>query len=273
MSSFSFVARVRRRHLSLIAAAAAVPLAVGALQAIPAGAAPAGRRPGASGCPADPSSTHRVTLVTGDVVTVTTRRRPQIADVDRPDGRRRRRPDAGDGGDLYVVPDEAVGLLGADKLDPRLFDVTDLIAMGYDDAGTGRVPMIATYTRAAARAAGAPPAPAGSTIVRRLAAMRGAALTAPKPRTRTFWKSVAPKLDAADPTPTLGAASPSCGWTARCRPTSRRACRRSAPRRRGRPGSTAPASRWPCSTPASTSTTPTWQPRSTAPPASCRARP
>ena len=34
------------------------------------------------------------------------------------------------GGDLYVIPDEAVGLLGADRLDPRLFNVTDLVEDG-----------------------------------------------------------------------------------------------------------------------------------------------
>ena len=86
-----------------------------------------------------PSSTHKVTLVTGDVVTVTTMADGrQIADVDRPD-------DAVGGvriqeinGDLYVIPDEAVALLGADRLDRRLFNVTDLIEMGYDDANGQR---------------------------------------------------------------------------------------------------------------------------------------
>ena len=71
-------------------------------------------------------------------------------------------------GDLYVVPDEAVGLLGADKLDPRLFDVTDLIEMGYDDAGTGQVPMIATYAHAKNRSVAVPSAPEGSRLVRKL---------------------------------------------------------------------------------------------------------
>ena len=108
-------------------------------------------------------------------------------------------------GDLYVVPDEAAGLLGADKLDRRLFNVTDLIEMGYDAAGTGSVPMIATYTPATARAAGAPPAPQGSTMVRELPAIDGAALKTSKPRTRTFWTTVAPKLDPTDATPTLRA--------------------------------------------------------------------
>jgi subtilisin family serine protease len=205
MSPFSFLARARRRHLSLVATAVAVPLAVAALQAIPAGAVPQrSTLPERPAVPADPSSTHRVTLVTGDVVTVTTMADGrQIADVDRPAGAVGGVRMEESGGDLFVVPDEAVALLGADKLDRRLFNVTDLIEMGYDDAGTGTVPMIASYTKATARAAGAPPAPKGSTMVRELPAIDGAALKASKPRTRTFWTTVAPKLDPSDATPTL----------------------------------------------------------------------
>ena len=193
--------RARLRRLALVAAAT-ISLVATAVQvpALAAGDAPQGPTKVTD----TPSSTHRVTLVTGDVVTVTTLADGhQTADVRRP-------VDAVGGvrmqerqGDLYVVPDEAVGLLGADKLDPRLFDVTDLIEMGYDDAGTGKVPMIATFTRAATRSVTPPPAPEGSTLVRRLPSVRSAALTAAKPGVRTFWTSVAPPLDATDPTPTL----------------------------------------------------------------------
>src|SRR6478735_9879979 len=193
-----FLSRARLRRLALVAVAT-VPLVVSAVH-VPALAAADSPTPTRD----VPSSTHKITLVTGDVVTVTTLADGhQIADVRRPvdavGGVRMQER----GGDLYVVPDEAVGLLGADKLDPRLFNVTDLIEMGYDEAGTGSVPMIATYTRATARAAGAPPAPQGSTMVRELPAIDGAALKTSKPRTRTFWTTVAPKLDAADATPTL----------------------------------------------------------------------
>ena len=68
---------------------------------------------------ADAVSTADITLVTGDVVTVTTLADgQQIADVDRPDGAvggvRLQEID----GDLYVIPDEAVALLGADRARP-----------------------------------------------------------------------------------------------------------------------------------------------------------
>ena len=116
----------------------------------------------------------------------------QIAEVDRPDdavgGVRLQES----GGDLYVVPDEAVGLLGADKLDRRLFNVTDLIEMGYDDAGTGTVPLIATYTRAQTRAAAEPSAPRGSTMVRELPVIAAPRSPPRKPQARTFWTTVAP---------------------------------------------------------------------------------
>lgn len=189
----------RRWRSSLIAAAVAAPVLATTFQATAHGSTP---EPPA--VPDDPSSRHQVTLVTGDIVTVTTLPDgTQTADVDRPDsavgGVRMQET----GGHLYVIPEEAVGLLGADELDPRLFDVTALIDMGYDDAGTRTVPLIASYTRAKARGATAPRAPQGSRTVRRLPVIDGAALAAPKPTVRTFWTSVAPTPNLTDPTPSL----------------------------------------------------------------------
>jgi subtilisin family serine protease len=63
--------------------------------------------------------------------------------------------------------------------------------------------MIATYTRAATHADGVPRAPRGSILVRPLPSVSGAALSAAKPRVRTFWNSVTPPMDLTDPTPTL----------------------------------------------------------------------
>src|SRR4051794_32225629 len=170
--------RARLRRLVLVSAATA-SLFVAVLHP-PAEAAPQAPPPRPAAGEVS-SSTHRVTLVTGDVVTVTTLADGhQVADVHRPVGafggvRMEERQ-----GDLYVVPDEAVGLLGADRLDPRLFDVTDLIEMGYDDAGTGQVPMIATFAQTKARSVVVPSAPEGSRLVRRLPSVHAAALTAAK---------------------------------------------------------------------------------------------
>ncbi len=169
----------------------AVPLLATGLTALQ---VPAQAAPNQPPIPAGPSATHRVTLVTGDVVTVTTMADgKQTADVDRPDGAvggvqlRKIR------GDLFVVPDEVMPLLGAGKLDRRLFNVTDLIAMGYDDTKSKAVPLIATYDQAKSRAATEPTAPRGSKLTRRLRGIRGAALSTEKRQTRAFWTSLAPR--------------------------------------------------------------------------------
>ncbi|MEJ3745046.1 S8 family serine peptidase [Actinomycetes bacterium KLBMP 9797] len=155
--------------LALVAAGSAV------LQA-PATAASAAQRQ---------EQAHRVTLVTGDVVTLRTLADgQQIAEVDRPEAATGGVHVRESGGDLYVLPDEALPLLAADRVDRRLFNVTDLIAMGYDDARTPAVPLIATYdSRRRATT------PAGGRVVRQLASIGGAALTADKKQARAFWSS------------------------------------------------------------------------------------
>ncbi|MEU4269421.1 S8 family serine peptidase [Streptomyces sp. NPDC026092] len=191
MDSPSHPSAFRRGRWQLIAAATVAPLLASGLVALQ---APAQAAPAKPPVPAKPSATHKVTLVTGDVVTVTTTADgKQIADVDRPDS-------AVGGvklqeikGDLFVIPDEAVPLLGTDKLDRRLFNVTDLIEMGYDDAKSAAVPLIATYTEPTSRAATEPTAPRGSKLTRKLKGIRGAVLSTDKRQTRTFWTSVAPQ--------------------------------------------------------------------------------
>ncbi|MFF1324611.1 S8 family serine peptidase [Streptomyces chartreusis] len=182
---------LRRRRWQLISAVTAVPLLASGLAVLQ---APAQAAPSKPTVLAKPTATHKVTLVTGDVVTVTTMADgKQIADVDRPD-----RAVGGVKlqeikGDLFVIPDEAASLLGADKLDRRLFNVTDLIEMGYDDASSAAVPLIATYAKPKSRAAFEPTAPRGSNLSRKLKGIRGAALKEEKRQARTFWKTVAPQ--------------------------------------------------------------------------------
>jgi subtilisin family serine protease len=185
MSSRLSPPALRRRRL--ISIAAVVPLLAAGLAVLdsPALAAPA-RQP----APAKAVATNRVTLVTGDVVTVTTLADgEQTAEVDRPDNATGGVRVQESKGDLYVLPDEALPLLSNDKLDRRLFNVTDLIEMGYDDAKSAAVPLIATYAASRAKTA-SPAAPRGSKLVRPLASVGGAALTADKKQTRSFWTTV-----------------------------------------------------------------------------------
>ncbi|MFD3535276.1 S8 family serine peptidase [Streptomyces sp. NPDC058664] len=191
MHSLSHAASLRRRRRQLIAAATAVPLLTVGLVVLQ---APAQAAPSKPTVPVKPSATHKVTLVTGDVVTVTTTADGrQLADVDRPDsavgGVRLQQVK----GDLFVIPDEAVPLLGAGTLDRRLFNVTDLIEMGYDDKKSSAVPLIATYTRSKTRAAVEPTAPRGSRLTRKLKGIGGAALSTEKRQARTFWNTVVPQ--------------------------------------------------------------------------------
>lgn len=185
----------RRRRRQLISAAVAVPLLASGLAALQ---APAQAAPSRPTVPAKPSATHKVTLVTGDVVTVTTMADgKQTADVDRPDNAVGGVKMQEVKGDLFVVPDEAALLLGAGKLDRRLFNVTDLIEMGYDDAKSAAVPLIATYTPSKSRSAVEPTVPRGSKLTRSLKGIHGAALSTGKRQAHTFWAAVAPQGAAA----------------------------------------------------------------------------
>ncbi|MET7492921.1 S8 family serine peptidase [Streptomyces sp900116325] len=181
----------RRRRWQLLSAATAVPLLASGLAVLQ---APAQAAPIKPTVPAKPSATHKVTLVTGDVVTVTTMADgEQTADVDRPDSAVGGVKIQKIKGDLFVIPDEAVPLLRTDKLDRRLFNVTDLIEMGYDDAKSAAVPLIATYAQPKSRSAVEPTAPRGSKLTRELKGIRGAVLSTEKRQARTFWTTVAPQ--------------------------------------------------------------------------------
>ncbi|MFI8896981.1 S8 family peptidase [Streptomyces virginiae] len=191
MSSPSHVSAFRRRRRQLISAATAVPLLASGLAVLQAPAQAAPSKPTHS---ARSSATHKVTLVTGDVVTVTTMADgKQTAEVDRPDSAVGGVKIQQVKGDLFVIPDEAAPLLGTDKLDRRLFNVTDLIEMGYDDAKSAAVPLIATYAESKSRSAGEPTAPRGSKVTRPLKGIGGAALSTEKRQARTFWTTVAPQ--------------------------------------------------------------------------------
>ncbi|MFE0590171.1 S8 family serine peptidase [Micromonospora echinospora] len=174
----------RRRLVAAVAAAGLVAAGVAAVRTPATAAGPA---------PAPPAATrdsHTVTLITGDRVTVTTLADGSAtADVDRPEGATGGVRVQQTGDDLYVLPDEALPLLG-DKLDRRLFNVTDLIEMGYDDARSATLPLIATYPTA--NRAARPATPRGTTVVRDLPSIRGAALTADKKQARALWTSLAP---------------------------------------------------------------------------------
>ncbi|WP_327370903.1 S8 family peptidase [Streptomyces sp. NBC_01217] len=131
-----------------------------------------------------------ITLVTGDVVHYTDGVGKQdTVTVDRPDGAVGGVHVQQAGDDLYVLPDEANSLLGAGKLDRRLFNVSTLAEMGYDDKKSGGIPLIATYPASQGRSL--PVAPRGAKKTSTLDSIHGAALKADKDTTRAFWNDIA----------------------------------------------------------------------------------
>ena len=116
-----------------------------------------------------------VTLITGDKVTVTPgadgtlpRWTPSSAHRARP-ARCASPPRTRD---TYVYPDEAMAYIATGRLDKQLFDVTQLIAQGYDDEHSSELPLIVTHTKDSAALAAAPRR-AGRPGARRGAAGRG----------------------------------------------------------------------------------------------------
>ncbi|TRV73903.1 S8 family serine peptidase [Streptomyces sp. 130] len=156
---------------------------------VPAAAAEPVATPAASG---STGASYDITLVTGDVVHFTDLPGDHdIVTVDPADGASGGVQVQTQGGHTFVVPERAMPLLAADRLDPRLFDVTGLVAMGYDDARAGSVPLIATAS-GRGRSARPPAVPEGAARVRTLGSIDASALHADKDRARTFWKAVAP---------------------------------------------------------------------------------
>ncbi|MCK0110744.1 S8 family serine peptidase [Ornithinimicrobium sp. F0845] len=93
-------------------------------------------------------TTHRLTLITGDVVTVT-----ELADgtrtvgVESPTGGGYQTTTVGE--DLHVVPDAARPFVAAGTLDADLFNVSALIEQGVGTAGRDTAPVIVQYAEGA----------------------------------------------------------------------------------------------------------------------------
>ncbi|MGY1499516.1 S8 family serine peptidase [Streptomyces sp. QTS52] len=92
-------------------------------------------------------------------------------------------------GHTHVVPGDAELLLARGRLDARLFDVTQLVADGYDDAGRGDVPLIVTFKGKKAPSM-TPFTGAGAKVGRALPVVNGKAMRPVKKRGADFWNAV-----------------------------------------------------------------------------------
>ncbi|MEV0091343.1 S8 family serine peptidase [Streptomyces sp. NPDC050738] len=133
-----------------------------------------------------------VTLVTGDKVRVTKggSGRSSAVALPREDGTQPLVETRQSGKDLYVYPEGAAAAIAAGKVDEQLFNVTGLIAQGYDDAHAKSIPLIATYDSSVDVARSAPVAPRGAQRGLVLDSIGGVALKADKTRAADFWADV-----------------------------------------------------------------------------------
>ncbi|GHD79322.1 peptidase [Streptomyces mirabilis] len=132
-------------------------------------------------------STRTVTLITGDTVSLTAGPDGKYAvDIQRGKGREAATFLSSErDGEVSVLPADAIPLVKAGRLDPALFNVTQLVKQGYTDAKTGTTPVIATYKSGSAT-------PDGARRTLKLPAIDGAALSAKK--STSFWADIAPAL-------------------------------------------------------------------------------
>ncbi|MEU6143871.1 S8 family serine peptidase [Streptomyces sp. NPDC047081] len=194
---------MRRLHV-LCAVAGAAGLLAGAV--VPAAAGPASAAggqgatsaqsvgaTGAATAAAGPTHTQTVTLITGDTVALTTGADGKNAvDVRRGDGREAVTfLSSEQNGEVSVIPSDAIPLLQAGRLDPALFNVSELVKQGYADAKTGSTPVIATYEKGSET-------PEGARRTLALPGIDGAALTARK--STAFWADIAPPVGTAPTT-------------------------------------------------------------------------
>ncbi|MFC4021681.1 S8 family serine peptidase [Micromonospora sp. GCM10011542] len=186
----------RPRGARLAAVVSAVLAVTGGSPALAAAPDPAAQPDRKAAAPAahdlpTPPGTHSVTLITGDVITTRRGANGGTVDARRPDGTPTQVRVVESGTDLYVYPQSVLPYLAAGTLDKRLFNVTGLIADGYADAKVDHLPLIVSYTDAAAGLrTGA--VPTGATRTRALSSIKGAALHEDRDRADEFWAAITP---------------------------------------------------------------------------------
>ncbi|MGA5207398.1 S8 family serine peptidase [Streptomyces variegatus] len=129
-----------------------------------------------------------VTLVTGDRVTLDAT--GQVTGVRPGKGREGTAfRIARDADRTYVVPRDAERLLANGTADRRLFDATQLVKWGYDDAARPDLPLIVTYAKGRTLAPTALSA-AGARVSRDLSSVNGDALKARKSEGAELWEAL-----------------------------------------------------------------------------------
>ena len=132
---------------------------------------------------------HRLTLITGDVVSVTRLADGrQVTTLDPKDGADGGIRTVTINGDQYVFPAEAMPFVAAGTIDRRLFDVTALVDQGLTDDERASLPLIVQYdTNAAGQRASIPD---GAVRTRTLESIDASAVATRKSAASEFWTDV-----------------------------------------------------------------------------------
>ncbi|MEV8535227.1 S8 family serine peptidase [Streptomyces sp. NPDC051211] len=181
--------RNRRTGAAALAAVAAIALAAGLTTPVAAAPPPGPSDDRQRHQPARQGFTH-LTLITGDRVTVDAQSRP-VAFV--PAKGREKIPVSvrRDNGRTSLVPLDAQHLIGSGRLDPRLFDLTELARPEYRKARGDRLQLIVRYEGGAAPAAKSALRSAGGLGVDRTYALLNAeAVTATPAKAATLWDAL-----------------------------------------------------------------------------------
>ena len=133
------------------------------------------------------AATHRITLVTGDRVDVSG---AGVAIEPGPGREAIGFQQFDRDGHQYVVPNDALRLVAGGQVDERLFDVTGLVAAGYDDASTAVLPTIVTYADATLGGRSLRATDGAARVTRTLHSVDGAAVAVAKETAGTFWDGV-----------------------------------------------------------------------------------
>ena len=136
-----------------------------------------------------PAGGRTITLITGDQVLVAGAGTdsPVVTVLPRADGTVPLVEIRRVGDDVYALPVDAADAIAAGTVDEELFNVTGLVAMGYDDESTATLRVIATYTEDIGTARSAPATPRGATTGKTLRSIDAVALRADKAQARRFW--------------------------------------------------------------------------------------
>ncbi|MFE9948789.1 S8 family serine peptidase [Streptomyces sp. NPDC005531] len=94
-----------------------------------------------------------------------------------------------EGGRTYVYPYQATAYVAAGQLDKELFDVTQLIAQGYDDKHSSELPLILTHTKGSATLEPDAALP-GTRTTLSLPTVHGEAVRTHRSKAAAFWSAL-----------------------------------------------------------------------------------